>query len=131
MAEPSIFDLFRRLEFADPCELENIALCAAAIANVRDDDPRHPARVLGPPGPNATEQALLKPTRFRRLIDARDSEDRLTVLRRAIAVGGFRMNVRELAYACFFWTDMTRQDWLFEYYGARTDPTTDSEDSPR
>jgi CRISPR system Cascade subunit CasB len=79
-----------------------------------------PARALGPPpdAPDKFEKALMKPIRFRRLIAAGTLEDRLTMLRRAVRLADEKMNLRELARACFDWSEETRRRWIFEYYNA-------------
>jgi CRISPR system Cascade subunit CasB len=119
MGDPATFDLFRALGRSRPQDLPEVALCAAVLAGVREDRPgEHPARTLGPPSPEAVEQAAMKPLRFRRLIEAETPEDRLILLRRAVQLADRRLNLRELAAACLNWTKARRQCWIFEYYGA-------------
>ena len=118
MQEPQTFVLFAALGKRRPDELPNVALCAAVLANVRGDRPEHPARTLGPPSSNQTEQALMKPLRLRRLIEADTPQARLEALRRAVQLADRRLNIRELALACFDWSDGRRQRWIFEYYNA-------------
>jgi CRISPR system Cascade subunit CasB len=60
----------------------------------------------------------MKPLRFRRLIEAREGEERLTALRRAVALARGRVAVRELAAACLDWSEDRRRRWIFEYYNA-------------
>jgi CRISPR system Cascade subunit CasB len=67
---------------------------------------------------DATEQAAMKPLRFRRLIEAETLDERLTALRRAVQLADCRLNVRELAAACLDWSAARRQRWIFEYYAA-------------
>jgi CRISPR type I-E-associated protein CasB/Cse2 len=109
MGEPATYELFRALGRDDPEELPAVALCAALLATVREDDPQHPARAL---------EELMGAIRFRRLIEAETLEDRLTMLRRAVQLAGCQMSVRELARACLNWTETTRRRWLFEYHNA-------------
>ena len=118
MQDPQTFALFTVLGMQRPDELPNAALCAAVLAGVREDRTEHPARTLGPPSSNATEQAAMKPLRFRRLIEADNPQARLETLRRAAQLGDRRLNVRELALACLDWSDTRRQRWIFEYYNA-------------
>jgi CRISPR system Cascade subunit CasB len=135
MQEPATFALFRRLGRDRPEHLPEVALCAAVLAGVRDSRPEHPARTLGPPKIDAAEQALMKPLRFRRLIEANDHSELLTALRRAVAIAGGEINLRELAAACLDWSEPRRRRWIFEYYNAAfaapaEDGTVQEEASP-
>jgi CRISPR system Cascade subunit CasB len=118
MQEPRTFVLFAALGKRRSDELPDVALCAAVLANVRGDRPEHPARTLGPPSTNLTEQAVMKPLRYRRLIEADTPQARLDALRRAVQLADRRLNLRELALACLDWSDGRRQRWIFEYYNA-------------
>ncbi len=119
MSDPAAFDLFRRLGCGHPQDLPDVALCAAVLAGVREDRPgEHPARTLGPPSPEAVEQAAMKRLRFRRLIEAEVPEDRLILLRRAVQFADRRLDVAQLAAACLDWSERRRQRWIFEYYAA-------------
>ena len=114
MTDPATFGLFRDLGRHRPEDLPDVALCAAILAGVRDELPpprqrEHPARTLGPPSSEAVDQAVLKPLRFRRLIEADTPEERLILLRRAVALVGGAINVRELAAACLDWSERRRQ----------------------
>jgi len=119
MQDPETFALFRALGRQRATELPQVALCAAVLAGVREDRPgERPARTLGPPSVEASEQAAMKPLRFRRLIEAETPEERLISLRRAVQLAGHRLNVRELAAACLDWSERRQQQWIFEYYNA-------------
>jgi CRISPR system Cascade subunit CasB len=120
MSDP---DLFRELGRCRPEDLPDVALCAAVLAGVHAElppprDREHPARTLGPPSLDLPEKAPMKPLRFRRLIEADAPEERLIALRRAVALAGDAINVRELAAACLDWSAVRRQRWIFEYYAA-------------
>lgn len=109
--------LARTLEVA-PREFEDVAVCAAVLAHVRQDDPRTPAArsiAVDPKDPAA--RPLLSPLRFRRLIEARDAGDRLIQFRRLVALAGGALNVADLAVAVLDWSDMRRRDWIFLYHG--------------
>lgn len=118
MQEPATFALFRDLGAHHPDDLPLVAVCAGVLASVRDEQPEHPARTLGPPSLDLVEQALMKPLRSRRLIAAEALQDRLMALRRAVAMAGGKMNVREIAAACLDWSEDRRRRWIFEYYAA-------------
>jgi len=45
-------------------------------------------------------------------------EERLTALRRAVALASGRINVRDVAAACLDWSEMRRRTWIFHYYAA-------------
>ncbi|MGH7117618.1 MAG: type I-E CRISPR-associated protein Cse2/CasB [Acetobacteraceae bacterium] len=119
MQERATFNLFRALGRTHPNQLPEVALCAAVLATVRDDDRRfHAARQLGAPPGESEDRAVMSPLRFRRLIQATSPEDRLILFRRAVALAGHAINVRDLAAACLDWSDGRRQRWIFEYYAA-------------
>jgi CRISPR system Cascade subunit CasB len=75
-------------------------------------------RCLGAPPGDPASRPVLSPLRFRRLIEAEGGEDRLTSCRRAVALTGGTINVRELAAACLDWSEDRRRRWIFEYYAA-------------
>jgi CRISPR system Cascade subunit CasB len=119
MSDQATFDLFRALGRNLAEELPDVALCAAVLASVREDSRNeHPARTIGAPTAEKVDQALMKPLRFRRMIEAEDPEERLTLLRRAVQLAGRKLNVRELAAACLDWSQDRRRRWIFEYYAA-------------
>ena len=118
MSDPATFELFRKLERCRPDDLPGVALCAAVLAEVREDRGEHPARTLGPPSIEQIEQATMKPLRFRRLIEADIPDERLILLRRAVQLAERRLNLRELAAACLCWSQDRRRRWIFEYYAA-------------
>lgn len=118
MGEPATFGLFRDLGFTKPYELTAVALCAAVLASVREDDGLHPARALGPKPGGKAETAAMSALRFRRLVEAEEPEDRLIALRRAVMLADRRLNLRGLARACLDWSDGTRRIWIFQYYNA-------------
>jgi len=123
MEEPETLVLFHTLGRRSPDHLPSVALCAAVLSGVRAEPgkrlPReHPARSLGPASLDAVEAALMKPLRFRRLIEAESEEDRLIALRRAVQLADRRLNPFELAAACLDWSDERRRRWIFEYYNA-------------
>jgi CRISPR system Cascade subunit CasB len=119
MQIPATLDLFRRLGRRRPEALPDIALCAAVLASVREDDPGlRAARSLGAPPGEPEERAAMSPLRFRRLMEAATPEERLVAFRRAVALARGRINVRDLAAACLDWSDNRRRRWIFEYYAA-------------
>ncbi len=118
MQDPATLLLFRDLGRKRPDDLPEVALCAAVLAGVRENRPEHPARTFGPLSMDQTEQAVMKPVRFRRLIETDAPEERLVGLRRAVQLADRKLNLRELAAACLDWSAARRRRWIFEYYAA-------------
>jgi len=119
MNVPATFDLFRSCGGTGPNDLAAIALTAAALAHVRDDDPDMSiARRIGPDDPDKPETALLKPLRFRRLMEAVTEDERLTAFRRLAAIAGRKLNVADLARALLDWSENRQRRWVFDYWNA-------------
>jgi len=123
MRQPAAIQLFRLCQAEDAHDLPAIALAAAVLAHVREEAPGRVARMLGPESPDRPETALLKPLRFRRLLEASDPEDCLLSFRRLVALAGGKVNVSDLASALFDWPDRYRADerkrrWVFDYWNA-------------
>lgn len=131
MDDPATFALFRALGRRRPDDLPATALCAAVLAAVRSDVPGvHPARALGPPPGEPEGRAPMSALRFRRLIEASTLDDRLTQLRRAVALADRAIQVRELAAACLDWSEARRRRWIFEYHGAGLAAPSDTPSAP-
>jgi CRISPR system Cascade subunit CasB len=123
LEEPSVFDLYRRLGFArrdiEPW-LTRVAVVAAVLAHIRSDASpsdngyrRGFAEMLG------SENVIMSPLRFRRLLEATEDPDLLIVFRRAVAlVGAKNINVGDVAASLLDWSDRRRMRWAFDYYGA-------------
>lgn len=129
MSEPATLDLFRRMGFSRTNagrDLPRAALLAAVLANVRDDTgkPRFAEAIGAPPGGKPAD-AKLKPSRFKRLIAAREPDDLLTAYRRAVALLDGRADVRDVARQLLAFTDpveqradLARTLFAFAYHGA-------------
>lgn len=124
MREPATHDLFRRAEGTGHWDLASAALAAAVLAHIRDDDRenRHIARRIGPDDPGKPETALLKPLRFRRLMEAASEDERLTAFRRLAALAGGKLNVENLAEALLHWTEDRQRRWVYDYWNADVRP---------
>lgn len=120
MQDQATIDLFRRASGAGPRDLPDAGLTAAVLAHVREDDPTEPriARRIGPDSTDKPETALLKPLRFRRLMEAHTPDERLTAFRRLIAIAGGRLNVADLAAALLRWTEQRQNRWIYDYWNA-------------
>ena len=124
MQEPATMSLFQRCEATHPGDLPAIGLAAAVLAHVRRDQPGMPvARLIGPDSPDKPETALMKPLRFRRLLEAGEPDECLIVFRRLVALAGGEVQVRDLSRALLDWTNPYRQDetkrrWIYTYWNA-------------
>lgn len=125
MQEPATMELFRDLGFTHPDDLPAAALAAAVLASVREIGPPFPsfARAIGPSDMTAPETALVKPLRFRRLIEADTHDERLLAFRRAVALLGGPVPINSLAEALLDWSAARRQRWIFDYWNATERPT--------
>jgi CRISPR system Cascade subunit CasB len=119
MQDPATISLFRRCGGSGPGELPAAGLAAAVLAHVRKDDPdnRSIARRVGPVADKA-ETALLKPLRFRRLMEADLPDERLVAFRRLAALTGGTLNIGELAGALLNWNERRQQRWIYDYWDA-------------
>ncbi len=118
MIEPAVFDLHRQLGHRDPRRLVEAALCACVLATVREHrDGLAFARQLGA---SRGGHPLMSTLRFRTLLAAETPEERLNALRRAVLLADAKVNVFDLAAACFDWSDTRRTRWAFDYYDATT-----------
>jgi CRISPR system Cascade subunit CasB len=135
MQDPATIVLFRRCGASGPNDLPAISLAAAVLAHLRKDQPeRRVARQVGPESPEKPETALLKPLRFRRLMEATTDDERLTAFRRLVALAGGALNLTDLADALLNWSEETQRRWVYDYWNAgqpaeRMAVSTHSEDT--
>jgi len=119
MQDPATIALFRRCGATGPDDLPVIGLAAAVLAHLRQDQPaQRVARQIGPDSPEKPETALLKPLRFRRLMEATTDDERLTAFRRLIALAGGALNLTDLADALLNWSERTQRRWVYDYWNA-------------
>jgi CRISPR system Cascade subunit CasB len=120
MQDPATISLFQRCGGTGPWHLPDAGLAAAVLAHVREDDRNNPqiARRIGPDNTDKPETALLKPLRFRRLMEAELPDERLAAFRRLAAITGGTLNVGNLAGALLNWTEKRQRDWIYEYWNA-------------
>jgi len=121
MQDQATIALFRRCGGSKPWDLPAVALAAAVMAHVREDDPAEPriARRIGPDSTDKPETALLKPLRFRRLMEADTPDERLTAFRRLVALVSGRLNVPDLAAALLLrWDEERQRRWVYDYWNA-------------
>ena len=120
MQDPIVIALFQRCGGAGPQDLPAAGLAAAVLAHVRADDRENPdiARRIGPENTDKPETALLKPLRFRRLLEAELPDERLAAFRRLAALAGGKLNVRGLAGALLDWSEGRQRRWVYDYWNA-------------
>jgi CRISPR system Cascade subunit CasB len=119
MQDPAAISLFRRCGATGPNDLPAIGLAAAVLAHLRQDQPtQRVARQIGPDSPEKPETALLKPLRFRRLMEATTGDERLTAFRRLVALAGGTLNLTDLADALLDWSEWTQRRWVYDYWNA-------------
>ena len=87
---------------------DTLALIAVALANIRVSGPESAAARMG---------GSLSALRFQTLIRS-DTAGLIRPLRRALVQIDGAANVGLLARDLFYWSDKTRNDWCFAYYGA-------------
>lgn len=122
MLLPETMALHRRLRAARR-DLPEVALVAGVLATVREHQPMQSvARQVGPADPEKPETALLKPLRFRRLMEAATPDERLLAFRRLVALADRSLNVHDLAAALLHWTEERRQRWTYDYWNAGDPP---------
>lgn len=126
-ADPAVLRLYRLLggEAWNDNRMATAVRLAVVLAHVRDETrgteggfvPSF-ARSLGP-SIFGGEDAVLKPLRLRALLAAREEADVVRRFRRAVALLGGRVNVRDLARVLILWDrDETRTRFAFDYFGA-------------
>lgn len=131
--QPACIELSRALGagFAD---MSNIALIAAVLADLREDDPAQTiARALGG---QDNESRLCKALRFERILEATEMDAQLTAFRRALALLKHCGHAADLTASLLEWNDPARRDsrrqrWLYDYYHTNNpDPSTRPEATP-
>ena len=119
MLDPATISLFRRCGASGPNDLPVVGLAAGVLAHLRTDiSGQRVARQIGPESPEKPETALLKPLRFRRLMEATSEDERLIAFRRLVALAGGALNVADLADALLDWSEWTQRRWVYDYWNA-------------
>lgn len=119
MQEAATIQLFRRVGATGPGDLPAVALAAAVLAHVRVDAPGNVARIVGPDTLERPETAKLKPMRLRRLMEAKEPDERLMAFRRLVALADKNaLPVSDLAASLLDWTEDRRRRWLYDYWNA-------------
>lgn len=119
MCEEATLQLLHALKLSS-ARLPRVATLAAVLATIREDDGKRPfGRQIGREKITDAKSAKLSMIRFRRLLEAETEEEIATALRRAIAIAGFTVNVRDVTRTLLFWEDeKTKPRLVLDYYGA-------------
>lgn len=119
VSEEATLQLLRALGLHSS-RLPRVAVLAAVLATVREDEDKRPfGRQIGREKIDDPQSAPLSMLRFRRLLEAESEDEIATAFRRAIAIAGFRANVRDVARTLLFWeSDKTGPRLVLDYYGA-------------
>lgn len=109
MMVPAFHELWRRARTSGFTNAERIAVAAAVLSHVRDDqaDGRSFINVVGP---------LLSEARFRRAMTIDELEELLVTLVRFVRLGRGVAPVESLGRDIQWWGSATKQRWAFEYY---------------
>lgn len=120
MQDPATIALFRGCGGSGPRDLPAAGLAAAVLAHVREDDRDNPriARRIGPDTTDKAETALLKPLRFRRLMEADGPDERLASFRRLVGLARGKLAVGDLTAALLNWSPQRQQRWVYDYWNA-------------
>ncbi len=123
MADPAVFDLYRRLDLRDVQSLPWVATAAVTLAFVRTNNGVHPTRAVGCPKPGDLDKARMKPLRLRRMLNAREPEEVAVQMRRMVQLAENALSPGDLGHAILIWAvpkagDAIRARWAFEYYRA-------------
>jgi len=65
---------------------------------------------------DSSSKAKVSGLRFRRLLKVRDQNELFTAMTRIIALLGNTASLQSLARSVYFWNDITRKQWAFDYY---------------
>lgn len=127
MTEQATIMLFRRMGARSPEDLPSVALVAAVLAHIRENDPTLSiARRVGPDNVATIEPGKLSPSRFRRLTLAATPDERLTAYRRLVRLCGGTLNVRDCVDALLDWTERRKTRWVYDYWNAGNAPVSNT-----
>ena len=94
---------------------DGLALVAGLVARVKNNAMDH--TVAGQMATGKSDgSARVSGLRFRRLLKVKEREEFFTAMGRVIALLGGTVNLQSLAKSAYFWNDITRKQWAFEYY---------------
>lgn len=112
---PAFHQLRREVERHGKVDYDSLALVAGLLARVKSssDGPGIGEQMAtGKPDGSACVSGL----RFRRLLKVKEKEQLYAAMTRVIALLGGVANIQSLAQSVYWWNDMTRKEWAFDYY---------------
>ncbi len=94
---------------------DKLALVVGLTARVKSaDDSRRIAEQMATGKLDGS--ARVSGLRFRRLLKVKGPEDLFTAMTRTIALLSGSANIQSLAQSVYYWNDITRKQWAFDYY---------------
>ncbi|MBN2180151.1 MAG: type I-E CRISPR-associated protein Cse2/CasB [Deltaproteobacteria bacterium] len=112
---PSYHRLRQELLHFGNVDSEGLAITVALAAQVKADNSEHTlAQQMALP--KAGGSAKVSGLRFRRLLKIQRREDMYHAMIRIMALLGSSLNLISLAESVYWWNDLTRKKWAFEYY---------------
>jgi CRISPR system Cascade subunit CasB len=122
LAEVAFSPAYHRLRLAlnhfGKVDDDRLALIVALLARVKSgDDGNSIAEQMAAKKVNVPDSpARVSGLRFRRLLKVKDQEDLFVAMTRIIALLGGCANIQSLAQSVYYWNDITRKQWAFDYY---------------
>lgn len=96
---------------------DGLALVAGLAARIRpNSEGCSIAEQMATPKDGSKDKARVSGLRFRRLLKVKEQGELFTSMTRIIALLGGNVNLQSLAQSVYFWNDITRKNWAFEYY---------------
>lgn len=115
-AIPALHEIIADSRARSDESIDGILLMGTVLAHVHDDDrARGVAAALASRKPGS-ENPLMHPLRFQRLLQTRDDADLHRGMVRAIRLLDGRANVDDLAWSLYSWNDRVRRAWAIAYY---------------
>ncbi|HCX89033.1 MAG TPA: type I-E CRISPR-associated protein Cse2/CasB [Deltaproteobacteria bacterium] len=124
LAEVAFSPAYHRLRLAvgrfGAVDYEGLALVAGLAARVKKIDGEGSTIAEQMATGKIDGSARVSGLRFRRLLKVKEHEALFTSMTRIIALLGGNVNLQSLAQSVYFWNDITRKNWAFEYYSKAT-----------
>jgi len=97
---------------------DRLAVIVGLLARVKSgDDGNSIAEQMATKKANVPDgPAKVSGLRFRRLLKIKDQEELFVAMTRIIALLGGSANIQSLAQSVYYWNDITRKQWAFDYY---------------
>ena len=105
-------------EIGQKPDADQLALLAVVFSHLHDVQGKKLAEQFGEMSAKDSPRKLSE-TRFQSLIRNRSHRELISPLRRCLGVLGKDLNCNgyRLATDLYYWTDKTRNDWCFQYFG--------------